>query len=59
MKSRRRRLRIGGGLSADPRPPLGEYKVPDGWVIFAAGNRQGDRGEPSHAGARGQPFHPL
>jgi hypothetical protein len=23
---------------------LGEYKVPDGWVIFAAGNRQGDRG---------------
>jgi len=23
---------------------LGEYAVPDGWVIFAAGNRQGDRG---------------
>lgn len=23
---------------------LGEYNVPDGWVIFAAGNRQGDRG---------------
>ena len=23
---------------------LGEYQVPDGWVIFAAGNRQGDRG---------------
>ena len=23
---------------------LGEYKVPDGWAIFAAGNRQGDRG---------------
>ncbi|SMN11834.1 conserved hypothetical protein [uncultured Candidatus Thioglobus sp.] len=23
---------------------LGDYKVPDGWVIFAAGNRQGDRG---------------
>jgi hypothetical protein len=23
---------------------LGEYEVPDGWVIFAAGNRQGDRG---------------
>ncbi|HSO45993.1 MAG TPA: AAA family ATPase, partial [Rhodoferax sp.] len=23
---------------------LGEYRVPDGWVIFAAGNRQGDRG---------------
>ncbi|MBX2879815.1 MAG: MoxR family ATPase [Granulosicoccus sp.] len=23
---------------------LGEYKVPEGWVIFAAGNRQGDRG---------------
>jgi len=23
---------------------LGEYKVPRGWVIFAAGNRQGDRG---------------
>lgn len=23
---------------------LGEYKVPDGWVIIAAGNRQGDRG---------------
>jgi MoxR-like ATPase len=23
---------------------LGEYTVPDGWVIFAAGNRQGDRG---------------
>ncbi len=23
---------------------LGEYKIPDGWVIFAAGNRQGDRG---------------
>lgn len=23
---------------------LGEYRMPDGWVIFAAGNRQGDRG---------------
>lgn len=23
---------------------LGEYQVPNGWVIFAAGNRQGDRG---------------
>ncbi|WP_020397157.1 AAA family ATPase [Thiolinea disciformis] len=23
---------------------LGEYVVPDGWAIFAAGNRQGDRG---------------
>lgn len=23
---------------------LGEYHVPEGWVIFAAGNRQGDRG---------------
>lgn len=23
---------------------LGEYQVPDGWVIIAAGNRQGDRG---------------
>ena len=23
---------------------LGEYRVPDGWVIFAAGNRHGDRG---------------
>jgi len=23
---------------------LGEYKVPEGWVIFAAGNRQGDHG---------------
>ncbi len=23
---------------------LGDYTVPDGWVIFAAGNRQGDRG---------------
>lgn len=23
---------------------LGDYQVPDGWVIFAAGNRQGDRG---------------
>jgi hypothetical protein len=23
---------------------LGHYKVPDGWAIFAAGNRQGDRG---------------
>jgi hypothetical protein len=23
---------------------LGEYKVPTGWAIFAAGNRQGDRG---------------
>lgn len=23
---------------------LGEYRVPDGWAIFAAGNRQGDRG---------------
>lgn len=23
---------------------LGEYQVPDGWVIFAAGNRYGDRG---------------
>ena len=23
---------------------LGEYQVPDHWVIFAAGNRQGDRG---------------
>jgi len=23
---------------------LGQYKVPDGWAIFAAGNRQGDRG---------------
>lgn len=23
---------------------LGEYQVPNGWAIFAAGNRQGDRG---------------
>ena len=23
---------------------LGEYQVPEGWAIFAAGNRQGDRG---------------
>jgi len=23
---------------------LGDYKVPEGWAIFAAGNRQGDRG---------------
>lgn len=23
---------------------LGEYRTPDGWVIFAAGNRYGDRG---------------
>jgi hypothetical protein len=23
---------------------LGEYKIPTGWAIFAAGNRQGDRG---------------
>ena len=23
---------------------LGEYFIPDGWAIFAAGNRQGDRG---------------
>ncbi len=23
---------------------LGDYRIPDGWVIFAAGNRQGDRG---------------
>jgi len=23
---------------------LGEYRVPQGWAIFAAGNRQGDRG---------------
>ncbi|MCK4951611.1 MAG: MoxR family ATPase, partial [Gammaproteobacteria bacterium] len=23
---------------------LGEYRVPDGWAIVAAGNRQGDRG---------------
>jgi len=23
---------------------LGDYSVPDGWAIFAAGNRQGDRG---------------
>ncbi len=23
---------------------LGEYTVPEGWVIFSAGNRQGDRG---------------
>ncbi len=23
---------------------LGDYQVPQGWVIFAAGNRQGDRG---------------
>lgn len=23
---------------------LGEYRIPDGWVIVAAGNRQGDRG---------------
>jgi hypothetical protein len=23
---------------------LGEYQVPDGWALFAAGNRQGDRG---------------
>ncbi len=23
---------------------LGEYLIPDGWAIFAAGNRQGDRG---------------
>lgn len=23
---------------------LGEYRIPEGWAIFAAGNRQGDRG---------------
>jgi MoxR-like ATPase len=23
---------------------LGEYRVPEGWALFAAGNRQGDRG---------------
>ena len=23
---------------------LGEYEVPTGWAIIAAGNRQGDRG---------------
>ena len=23
---------------------LGDYLVPDGWAVFAAGNRQGDRG---------------
>ncbi len=23
---------------------LGDYKIPDGWAIYAAGNRQGDRG---------------
>jgi len=23
---------------------LGDYRVPDGWAIFSAGNRQGDRG---------------
>jgi hypothetical protein len=23
---------------------LGDYRIPDGWAIFAAGNRQGDRG---------------
>ncbi|MDD5240679.1 MAG: AAA family ATPase [Sulfuricella sp.] len=23
---------------------LGDYKIPEGWAIFAAGNRQGDRG---------------
>ena len=23
---------------------LGDYRVPDGWAMFAAGNRQGDRG---------------
>ena len=23
---------------------MGQYKIPDGWAIFAAGNRQGDRG---------------
>jgi hypothetical protein len=23
---------------------LGEYRIPEGWTIFAAGNRQGDRG---------------
>ncbi|GJL83582.1 MAG: ATPase [marine bacterium B5-7] len=23
---------------------LGDYRVPDGWAIYAAGNRQGDRG---------------
>lgn len=23
---------------------LGQYEIPDGWAIFAAGNRQGDRG---------------
>lgn len=23
---------------------LGEYRIPDGWAIYAAGNRQGDRG---------------
>jgi hypothetical protein len=23
---------------------LGEYEIPEGWAIFAAGNRQGDRG---------------
>ena len=29
-------------LALDRR--LGAYEVPDGWAIFAAGNRQGDRG---------------
>ncbi len=23
---------------------LGEYRIPEGWAVFAAGNRQGDRG---------------
>ncbi len=30
---------------------LGEYRVPDAWVIFAAGNRQGDRGVTYHMAA--------
>jgi hypothetical protein len=36
-------------LPPPARPPrshgrLGEYSIPQGWAIFAAGNRQGDRG---------------
>ncbi len=30
---------------------LGDYRVPDGWAIFAAGNRQGDRGVTYHMAA--------
>ena len=39
---------------------LGAYEVPAGWAIFAAGNRQGDRGRHLHdAGTAGQPLFPF